>query len=387
MKIIFLSYNNHNNINEWSGTPYYFAKALEKTGNEIIYLDNLYKPIDSIIDYITKFMKLSGYFFEKFRFKFFLKLVNKRIEKRLIKIDDADLIFSFGSTYISFIQTKIPIIMWSDATFNSLINSYYKDFKLANWHYKTGEELERLAFDNASRLYFSSDWAINSAINHYNVSKSKISLIQIGANMKPNYSKSELIEIIDKKSLTIENEINLLFIGKVWELKGGEYLLELYKNLPKKNKFKLFIVGSKPKIINQLEGVEYFGFLDKNKKEDLSKLLELYYKSHFFILPTKAEAFGIVFSEANSFGIPVFASRVGGIPSVIKENINGFLFDLNLTPKENAIYLSEVINRINYKQLALSSFEEYEKNLNWEVIGNKLKREFEVLLNNIKTHT
>ena len=383
MKIIFLSYNNHKDINEWSGTPHYFAKALENTGNEIIYLDNLYKPIDSIIDYITKLMKLSGYFFEKFRFKFFLKLVNRRIEKRLKKIGDADIIFSFGSTYISFLKSKIPMLMWSDATFEAPINSYDNNFKIASWHYNTGEELEIKAFLNASKIYFSSDWAIESAINHYNIQKSKISHIQLGANLNPNLSVSELLAIIEKKSSDMQNEINLLFIGKVWELKGGDYLLEIFKNLPKKNKYRLFIVGSKPKYIEQLDGVEYYGFLNKNNKSDFSKLVELYSRAHFLILPTKTEAYGIVFCEANSFGVPVFASNVGGIPSVIKENINGFLFDLNLTPKENAIYISEKINSTNYKQLALSSFEEYKNNLNWEVISKKLKKEFEVLFDTI----
>lgn len=39
------------------------------------------------------------------------------------------------------------------------------------------------------------------------------------------------------------------------------------------------------------------------------------------------EPFGLVIGEAHSHGIPVIASRRGGIPEVVRDGINGFLYD------------------------------------------------------------
>jgi glycosyltransferase involved in cell wall biosynthesis len=44
-----------------------------------------------------------------------------------------------------------------------------------------------------------------------------------------------------------------------------------------------------------------------------------------FVLPSRYEPFGIVLLEAGSFGVPVIASRVGGIGEIISHNSTGRL--------------------------------------------------------------
>ncbi len=83
----------------------------------------------------------------------------------------------------------------------------------------------------------------------------------------------------------------------------------------------------------------------KQKLEDLSKSLNIEKKIHFlgfkenifsyyrimdvFSFFTKLEAFGRVVAESMLAGVPVVSSNTGGIPEIIDNNENGFLFDVN----------------------------------------------------------
>ena len=103
--------------------------------------------------------------------------------------------------------------------------------------------------------------------------------------------------------------------------------------------------------------------------------------SHFLILPSRAECFGVVFCEAASFGVPSVASNVGGIPSAVREGGNGRTFPLSAPASEWAAYIRQVMShRATYDQLALSAFNEYQTRLNWDVSGKRALEIFSALL-------
>ena len=115
------------------------------------------------------------------------------------------------------------------------------------------------------------------------------------------------------------------------------------------------------------------GFISKANQEGKEKLNNLMSKCHFLLLPTKAEAYGLVFCEANSFGLPSIATNVGGIPTIIKDNINGMTFNLTDTEESYANYIATVFcNYKEYEELAISSYNEYKTRLNWGIAGKKI---------------
>jgi glycosyltransferase involved in cell wall biosynthesis len=92
-------------------------------------------------------------------------------------------------------------------------------------------------------------------------------------------------------------------------------------------------------------------------------------------MPSKAESFGHVFCEASSFGVPSLATNVGGIPTAVRNDVNGRTFSKDAGFEEYCAYISNLFsNYSQYKNLALSSFNEYEVRLNWSVAGRTVKK-------------
>ncbi|MDQ6978177.1 MAG: glycosyltransferase family 4 protein, partial [Ghiorsea sp.] len=60
--------------------------------------------------------------------------------------------------------------------------------------------------------------------------------------------------------------------------------------------------------------VRFLGFLPQDEVHGLMEAADL------FVLPSREEPFGIVLLEAMAHGLPIVASRVGGIPGVLPAN-------------------------------------------------------------------
>ena len=118
--------------------------------------------------------------------------------------------------------------------------------------------------------------------------------------------------------------------------------------------------------------IHVLGFIDKSKKEGEELINNLYSESHFFVLPTIAECTPIVFSEANSYGLPVITTSTGGISSIIRNDFNGRMFDTEIDIPSCVSYLGEIFRNFGrYNEYSLSAFDEYLTRLNWSASINK----------------
>ena len=372
MKIQYITTLNSSDIHIWSGLNYFIAKSLIDNGLEIEYVENLKKKLYP--DLVLK--KLYYKFIEQKNFSLEVeeKILKNYAQQVSSKINSkSDLIFSPSTIPISFLETNKPKVFYVDTLINGLLD-YNKCSNLCNESIRSAIKMEQQALTTSSLALFSSDWAAKIAIENYDVSPEKVKVVPFGANITNYKSKYEIEQILKLKSKT---ECNLLFIGVDWKRKGGEYAVEITKKL-NENGIKTFlhVVG-----VNDLSAYNYpdfiinHGFISKSTEMGIRKLEELYLKCHFFVLPTKAEAYGLVFCEANSYGLPSIGSDVGGIPTIIKNGKNGFTFPIDIIIDESVNVISEYFsNHKIYSDLSLSSFNEFEYRLNWKVAGETIKQ-------------
>jgi glycosyltransferase involved in cell wall biosynthesis len=120
----------------------------------------------------------------------------------------------------------------------------------------------------------------------------------------------------------------VLFTGRLLHMKGIPVIAQIIKQTIKSHNVFFVLAGSGDisKWKRFLKGVpsRYYKFTGYIEYE---KINELYRSCDIFILPSLTESLPLSVLEAMSSGLPVIASRVGGIPEIITHKENGFLVE------------------------------------------------------------
>ncbi|MEN6294512.1 MAG: glycosyltransferase family 4 protein [Chloroherpetonaceae bacterium] len=301
-----------------------------------------------------------------------MKSSSKSISRQ-IENSDADFIFAFGTIPIALLETNKPIYFITDATFEVAHNYHPYYSNVCKNSYKNAELLENIGFSKARKIFLSSEWAIQSALNHYKVPPSKIVHTYLGANIPNSPSLNDVKQFIDKRS---KDSINLILIGKNWQGKGADRAIAINNELINRGyNSNLHIIGCKPPHDNIPPNVRVIQNLDKTIPAELDEFQKILSMSHFMLFPTHYDAFGHVVCEASAYGVPTIASRTGGVGDAVKEGVNGFSFDYNepdSIQKSADIILQYFNNPSDYEQLCLSTYQRYTEELNWDTIVSKM---------------
>ena len=139
-----------------------------------------------------------------------------------------------------------------------------------------------------------------------------------------------------RNAIGLNGDPVLLFVGRIQPLKGVELAIKTLANLKKYPNARLIIVGgsSGPEgpsteetiwsLVNQLELVDRVIFIPPQAHHDLC----MWYRSaDVLIMPSRSESFGLVALEAAACGIPVVASDVGGLRTLVDHGQTGFLVE------------------------------------------------------------
>lgn len=128
----------------------------------------------------------------------------------------------------------------------------------------------------------------------------------------------------------------LLYAGRLSTEKSIERLIPILRAVPQA---RLALVGDgphRPALERHFAGlpVVMAGFLHGNE------LAEAFASSDIFVMPSETETLGLVVLEAMASGLPVVGARAGGIPDMIENGVNGYLFDSEAQAASQAVQLA-----------------------------------------------
>lgn len=150
-----------------------------------------------------------------------------------------------------------------------------------------------------------------------------------------------------------DREINHVIggVGHLVTLKGHSYLIQAIPRIIEKHPNSLFvIVGEGPLHNHLVNEVKQLGLTDKVRFLGRLSTITPRVISSFDVLvqPSLTESFGLVVAEALACEVPVVATRVGGLPEIVEDGVNGFLVE----PRNPAAIAEKVIWLLDHKEEA-----------------------------------
>lgn len=373
MRIAYASTFDSQDVHSWSGTPFHMSHALAAQGNEMTYIGSLKR-------------KLPPFFKLKQAYKHYLcgqresprfnvtaaKYYSEQAAKKLSSLS-VDAVVSPLINPIAYLDCKQPIILWTDALYASLLGFYPPFSYHSSSSILQGNEITNACLSRCSLAIFSSDWAANSALELYGLSREKVKVVPFGANIDSWPTHDEIQSIIKQRA---HDKIKLLFLAKSWERKGGDVVLAVAKALHDAgHQIEVTIVGYHPPgMTTPPPYVKCLGYISKHTPEGKTSIRELLAATHFLFVPSRAEAYGIVFCEANAFAVPCLTTYVGGIGTIVKDNINGMTFGLDASVQTYCDYIVNLMHdRKRYDDMAHAAYHEFVTRLNWQVAAQDVK--------------
>ncbi len=318
---------------------YYLALEIAKRGYEVKIFTTSYGPKDCIEEYNS--LKI-------YRYGTNIKLLTSNISLGLFykpHLHTVDIV------HVSFDIPPGPFagLRYARKKGLPLVITYHGD-----WEESYGNAVRRLGvvFHNKflvdkilsyAKVIISPSGAYVGASRFLRKYKDKIVVIPNGINLEEFNIPYPKEECRKKLSLLIDKNI-LLFFGYLSPHKGPDILLKALPKILEEIPDTLLVFAGSGVMEKELErlsvklgvekNIEFTGFIGKEQRP-------LYYKAaDVFCLPsTITESFGIVNLEAMACGVPIVASKIGGIPDVVKDGENGLL----VPPKDSETLANAII--------------------------------------------
>jgi glycosyltransferase involved in cell wall biosynthesis len=206
-----------------------------------------------------------------------------------------------------------PIVLdldWTLAQQEDLAPTYFSRPAKDGWRYRVAERMERLVWRNVTMFNAWSNWAADS-LRKGGIDSSQIVVNPPGVDLERFRPQP--------RSSYHGGPLRLLFIGGDFIRKGGDLLLSVMRTR---------LQGRAVLDVVTREQVAQTANVRVHRAEpNSSTLTDLLAQADLFVMPTRAECFGIATVEAMASGLPAIVGNVGAAPEIVQHGVTGWLVE------------------------------------------------------------
>lgn len=344
----------------WSGTNWGLYQALSKycTIKDICVPSNQ----DSFIRRILR--RLFTFFYRDFDYASVLK--NRALLKgKFANKSEINIIFQFAEIIEDSINCRTYIYGDVSAVYMSfLYQTDKKTFAYSGFNLLTNKsylvkraKLQLDYYKKCTGIFTMGQWLKNDLIERCKIFPDKIHHVGGGINIEVDKIKPS------------KNKNKILFIGRDFKRKGGYLVYSAFLCLKKKiNNLELHIAGPKHNpISNPIDGYHFHGDCSHVQVSDLLN------KCDVFCMPSYFEAYGLVFIEALTYGLPCIGRNCYEMPFFIEHGKTGFLLE-NDDEKILAHYMEVCLTNEDIRTNVLQKREWYIREYSWDTVAKRILR-------------
>jgi len=226
-----------------------------------------------------------------------------------------------ASAYASVGRMKqTPAIVSIDAT--QQLASLEAASPLSKLSYKPNMSHDGRVFAHAAAITATSEWAARDLSVHYPSCAQRVHVMPY-----PVRTIADEAWIRQRSATTVNDppeRVRVLFMGGDFPRKGGFDLLEAWRAGGFASRATLDLVTDWPIPDGELPaGVSVV----RHVAPYSPAWFDLWRRADFFVMPTRHEAFGMVFQEAAAAGVPAIGTRINAIPEIVINGVTGMLVE------------------------------------------------------------
>ena len=256
-----------------------------------------------LLESINIFPKMEKLFFKRYK-KSAITIFNKLLETHGLP----DLVMIHSSLWAGGALGKI--LNKNDIPF--VLTEHLKEFLIPNGFSTFQKNIIHNTYSMASQILLSSSPLKNAISKKFNTHKSKLNLL-------PNPVDENLFTL--RKVPNINPQFIIVCISLFRPEKRIDLVLESFNNLVHSGiKAKLKLIGDGPlkhEIENKIQKLGISDLVELPGYLPQKRIIDELHNSHFLVLPSDIETFGMVLVEAQACGLPVVATDCGGPKDIV----------------------------------------------------------------------
>ena len=202
------------------------------------------------------------------------------------------------------------------------------------------QSITQFSIQKSDGLTAVSEYLRKETVEHFDVAPERIQVI-------PNFVDLTLYKRdahpCHRARLSESGESIVMHISNFRAVKRVDDAVRVFARISRLLPARLILIGDGPERGRVQQTAEEEGVSDRvkflGKQESVAEILSC---ADLFLLPSASESFGLVALEAMSCGVPVVATRVGGVPEVVPHGDAGFLAEVGAVD-EMAAYGIEIL--------------------------------------------